>query len=78
MKKIFVLLFVSLFLFSCAPPAKIYDKIKGKYPNCQIIKLEGSSDQYIIYTKNKEIRFIDVDRFEKTIEVNQEINLIGG
>ena len=76
MIKIFVL-FMILFLSSCASDSTIYSLINKTYPDCQMIKLAGwDKDQYIIYTKNKEVRFINVDRFNKIFEVNQKINLI--
>ncbi len=76
MIKIFVL-FMILFLSSCTDDITIYSLIRESYPDCQIIRLAGwDGDQYIIYTKNKEIRFINVDRVSKIFEVNQKINLI--
>lgn len=78
MKKIVCFILLLIFVFGCSTPNQIYTMIKKKYPNSQIIKLEGDSDQYIVYTENKEIRFINVYRFggSPVIEINQKINLI--
>ncbi len=76
MKKILLSLILLLFIIGCSSPVTIYNEIKKKYPNSQIIKLEGDDDQYIIYTEDKEIRFINISRTGAAIEIDQKINLI--
>jgi hypothetical protein len=75
MKRIIVFV-VLFFVFGCNNPIAIYKKIETLYPNSQIVPLQGDGDQYIIYTENKEIRFINVGRVNTTIEIDQKIDLI--